>query len=125
MTQPWPVEIRLASDRRSLRIAFDDGRAADLPAELLRCESPSAEVQGHSPSERKLVPGKRDVLIASVEPIGNYAIRLVFGDGHSTGIYGWGYLAEMAGDAAGRLDRYRKELAAAGLSHEPPARART
>nr|WP_245512942.1 DUF971 domain-containing protein [Enterovirga rhinocerotis] len=118
VSQPWPTEIRLASDRRSLRVAFDDGRTADLPAELLRCESPSAEVQGHSPSERKLVGGKADVLIASVEPVGNYAVRLVFGDGHSTGIYGWGYLAGMAEDPEGRLQRYRQELQAAGLTHE-------
>jgi DUF971 family protein len=118
MKQVWPVEIRLIRDRKALQIAFDDGRDVALPAELLRCESPSAEVQGHGPDERKLVPGKRDVSISSVEPIGNYAVRLVFDDGHSTGIYGWTLLAKLAEDPQGRLERYRRELHEAGLSHE-------
>lgn len=117
MNEPWPIEIRLISDRTSLQIGFDDGRSAALAAELLRCESPSAEVQGHAADERRLVPGKRDVAIASIEPIGNYAVRLVFDDGHSTGIYAWGLLWKLADDPVGRLDRYRRELAEAGLSH--------
>jgi DUF971 family protein len=119
MTQHWPVEVRLAADRKALRLVYEDGRAANLPAELLRCESPSAEVQGHGPSERKLVPGKRDVAITSIEPIGNYAVRLVFDDGHSTGIYGWTLLAELGEDSEARLTRYRDELRAAKMSHEP------
>ena len=120
MTTRWPVEIRLVSDRKALAITFDDGLAAVLPAELLRCESPSAEVQGHSPTERRPVPGRRDVAIVSVEPIGNYAVRLVFDDGHSTGIYGWTYLEDLAADPIGRLTRYRDELARSGLSFDPP-----
>ena len=116
-TRPWPTEIRLVRDKRALQIAFDDGRAATLPAELLRVESPSAEVQGHGPDERKLVPGKESVAIASIEPIGNYAIRIVFDDGHSTGIYGWTLLAKLAEEPEARLGRYRAELAAGGLSH--------
>ncbi|HMO28717.1 DUF971 domain-containing protein [Enterovirga sp.] len=119
MSQPWPVEIRLVRDKKALHVAFEDGRAATLPAELLRVESPSAEVQGHGPGERKLVAGKRDVAIASIEPIGNYAVRLVFDDGHSTGIYGWTLLAKLAEDPAARLAGYHRELAAAGLSSAP------
>lgn len=119
MTQPWPVEIRLTRDKKALHVAFDDGRQASLPAELLRCESPSAEVQGHGAGEKKLVAGKSDVAIATIEPIGNYAVRLAFDDGHGTGIYGWGLLWEFAGDAGARVARYRRELAEAGLSHLP------
>ena len=100
-TGRWPTEIRLAKDKRSLRVVFDDGLAFDLPAEYLRVASPSAEVQGHSPSERKTVPGKAEVEIIGVEPVGNYAVRLVFDDMHSTGIFGWDYLHEL-GDAPGR-----------------------
>jgi DUF971 family protein len=119
MTDPWPVELRVAKDRKALVVAFDDGKGATLPSELLRCVSPSAEVQGHGPSERKLVPGKRDVAIASVEPVGNYAVRIAFDDGHSTGLYGWTLLAELSADPGTRLAAYRRELASAGLSHEP------
>lgn len=115
----WPSEIRLVADRRALLVRFD-GAAVTLPAELLRVESPSAEVRGHSPSEKKLVPGKRDVVITAVEPVGNYAVRLTFDDGHSTGIYSWGYLAELGRDPDAALAVYRGNLAAAGLSHEPP-----
>lgn len=119
MAQSWPVEIRLVRDKRALHVAFDNGGAATLPAELLRVESPSAEVQGHAPGERKLVAGKRDVAIASIEPIGNYAVRIVFDDGHSTGIYGWSLLARLGEDPDGRLARYRRELEQAGLSSAP------
>jgi DUF971 family protein len=83
----WPVEIRLAKDRRTLHVAFDDGRVFGLSAELLRVTSPSAEVQGHSEAERKTVGGKRNVTILSVDPVGNYAVRIGFDDMHSTGIY--------------------------------------
>ena len=120
---PWPDELRLVPGGRILQVTFAGGRPVALPAELLRCESPSAEVQGHSAGERRLVPGKRDVAIVAVEPIGNYAVRLTFDDGHSTGIYGWPFLAAMARDPGGGLARYRETLAAAGLSSDPaPAR---
>lgn len=122
MSDPWPVEVRLDREKRHLRLVYEDGRATSIPAELLRCESPSAEVQGHSPAERKLVAGQRDVTIAAVEPIGNYAVRLIFSDGHATGIYGWPLLAELGADPAGRLARYHSELAAAGQSPGPPRR---
>ena len=85
----WPSELRVSADRRALSIAFDDGFAGSISAELLRVRSPSAEVQGHSPSERKTVPGKRNVMIIGVEPVGNYAVRLKFDDMHDSGIYGW------------------------------------
>lgn len=118
----WPTEIRLAADRRALSVVFGDGRRLTVPAELLRVQSPSAEVQGHSPSERKLVPGKRHVSIVRVEPVGNYAVRLAFDDGHSTGIYSWDYLAKLGADPDAELRRYRGELEAAGLSPDPPPR---
>jgi DUF971 family protein len=114
----WPTEIRLAKDKRSLHVAFDDGAAFDLSAEYLRVTSPSAEVQGHSPAERKTVAGKRDVEIIGVEPIGNYAVKLVFDDLHDTGIYGWTYLYELGAGHAEKWQAYLDELAAKGLSRE-------
>jgi len=114
----WPTELRLAKDRRSLRIVFDDGTSFDLPAEYLRVTSPSAEVQGHSPAERKTVAGKRDVEIVGVEPVGNYAVKLVFDDLHDTGIYGWTYLYELGAGYAEKWQAYLDELAAKGLSRE-------
>ena len=91
----WPTELRLAKDRKTLSITFEGGGSFALPAEYLRVKSPSAEVQGHSPDERKTVPGKRDVMILEVQPVGNYAVRLKFDDMHSTGIYSWDYLEEL------------------------------
>ncbi len=108
----------MAKDRRSLRVAFDDGTAFDLPAEYLRVTSPSAEVQGHSPAERKTVPGKRDVAIIGVEPVGNYAVKLVFDDLHDTGIYGWDYLYRLGAEQAEKWQAYLDELAAKGLSRD-------
>jgi DUF971 family protein len=117
-SERWPTELRLAKDRRSLRIVFDDGAAFDLPAEYLRVTSPSAEVQGHSAAERKTVPGKRDVEIIGVEPIGNYAVKLVFDDMHDTGIYGWGYLYSLGAEQKEKWQGYLGELAAKGLSRD-------
>jgi DUF971 family protein len=122
VSKRWPTEIRLAKDRRSLRVAFEDGAAFELPAEYLRVTSPSAEVQGHSPSERKTVPGKRNVEIIGVEPVGNYAVRLVFDDMHSTGIFGWDYLYGLGERRAERWADYLAELEAKGLSRDPPPR---
>ena len=98
-TERWPTELRLAKDRRMLSIVFDDGAHFDLPAELLRVTSPSAEVQGHSAAERKTVGGKRNVQILSVDAVGNYAVRIGFDDMHSTGIYSWSFLHELGGNA--------------------------
>src|ERR1700748_551580 len=91
----WPTEIKLNRDRAALVVSFDNGERYELPAEYLRVKSPSAEVQGHSPDERKTVPGKKSVTILDVIPVGNYAVRLEFDDMHSTGIYGWDYLREL------------------------------
>ena len=119
----WPTELRLAKDRRTLTVAFDDGTAFDLPAEYLRVTSPSAEVQGHSPSERKTVPGKRQVQIIGVEPVGNYAVKLRFDDMHDTGIYGWDYLHELGARQAEKWQNYLAELDAKGLSRDPVRRS--
>ena len=121
-TQHWPKELRLAKDRRSLAVTFEDGSAFTLPAEYLRVESPSAEVQGHNPDERKTVPGKREVMILEVQPVGNYAVRLVFDDMHSTGIFAWDYLHELGRDHDARFARYIEELAAKKLSRDPVRR---
>ena len=117
-TSRWPTEIRLARDRRMLHVAFDDGTAFDLPAEYLRVTSPSAEVQGHSPAERKTVPGKREVAILGVEPVGNYAVKLVFDDMHDTGIYGWDYLYGLGAEQGEKWQAYLDELAAKGVSRD-------
>ena len=117
-SERWPTELRLAKDKRSLQVTFDDGTTFDLPAEYLRVTSPSAEVQGHSPAERKTVPGKRDVQIIGVEPVGNYAVKLVFDDMHDSGIYGWDYLYRLGSEQGERWQAYLDELAAKGLSRE-------
>lgn len=121
-TQVWPTELRLSKDRRTLSITFDNGERFDLPAEYLRVKSPSAEVQGHSPDERKTVPGKRDVMILEILPIGNYAVRLTFDDMHSTGIYAWDYFAELGRNYARYWQDYLDELAVKGLSRDPARR---
>ena len=118
-SRPWPTELRLGKDRKSLSVAFDNGERCDLPAEYLRVKSPSAEVQGHSPDERKTVPGKRNVMILEVIPIGNYAVRLVFDDLHSTGIFSWDYLLELGRNRDRYWRDYLDELAAKGLRREP------
>lgn len=116
--QRWPTELRLSKDKHTLSVAFDDGSFFDLPAEYLRVASPSAEVQGHSPAERKTVPGKRHVEILGVEPVGNYAVKLVFDDMHDTGIYGWDYLYRLGAEQAERWQAYLDELSAKGLSRD-------
>ncbi len=118
-SQSWPMELRLSKDRKSLSIAFDNGERFDLTAEYLRVKSPSAEVQGHAPDERKTVPGKRDVIILEVHPIGNYAVRLVFDDMHSTGIYSWDYFATLGRNRDSHWQDYLDELAVKGLSRDP------
>jgi DUF971 family protein len=122
MTAPWPTELRLHKDRRTLTVTFDSGESFDLAAEYLRVRSPSAEVQGHSPSERRTVAGKRDVQILELHPIGNYAVRLVFDDMHSTGIFSWDYLHELGHRHADNWRDYLSELADKKLSREPQAR---
>lgn len=118
----WPSELRLSKDRKLLTIAFENGERFELAAEYLRVRSPSAEVQGHNPSERKTVPGKRDVMILEVLPVGNYAVRLVFDDMHSTGIFSWDFLADAGRNREAYWQEYLDELAAKGLARDPVRR---
>jgi DUF971 family protein len=111
-----PTELRVTRDRRMLTVSFAGEGAHALPAEMLRVLSPSAEVQGHSPEQRVTVPGKRDVAIARIEPVGNYAVRIVFNDGHDTGIFTWAYLRTLGIEKEARWQSYLDELAAKGLS---------
>ncbi len=117
-TPHWPTEIRVAGDRRSLAVGFQDGPVLSIPAELLRVESPSAEVQGHGAGSKTLVAGKAGVTIVSVEPVGNYAVRIGFDDGHSSGIYTWRYLHKLGTEGEAMLAAYAAELAAKGLSRD-------
>jgi DUF971 family protein len=116
MAQRWPTELRLHKDRQTLSVTFDDGESFALPAEYLRVRSPSAEVQGHSPSERRTVAGKQDVRILELHPVGNYAVRLAFDDLHSTGIFSWDYLYELGRNHARYWRDYLSELAEKNLS---------
>jgi len=116
MAEPWPTELRLDKDKRILTVSFDDGKSFTIPAELLRVLSPSAEVQGHSPEQRVTVAGKRNVGIARLEPVGNYAVRIVFTDGHDTGLYVWEYLRQLGEEKEQRWQEYLKDLAAKRLS---------
>jgi DUF971 family protein len=118
---PVPTELRLKRAEKVLVVTFDDGVSYTLPAEYLRVESPSAEVQGHTPDQKVLVWGRRHVGILSVEPVGNYAVRIVFDDLHDTGIYSWDYLRTLGAEYETRWARYLDELAARSLSREPRA----
>jgi hypothetical protein len=111
--------LRLSDGGRLLTVAFDDGARHALSAEYLRVESPSAEVQGHSPSQRQTQSGKRDVTITEIQPTGNYAVRLLFSDGHSTGIYTFAWIHDLAVKHEVKWAAYEAELAAKGLSREP------
>ena len=115
---PWPIELKYSSERRVLSVRFDDGSSFELPAEYLRVESPSAEVQGHGAAQRITVGGKRQVTIARLEPVGRYAVRIVFDDGHDTGLFSWPYLHELGRDQFKRWADYEKRLAAARLRRD-------
>jgi DUF971 family protein len=112
----WPTELRLHKDRKTLTVSYETGEHFDLAAEYLRVRSPSAEVQGHSPSERRTVGGKQNVQILELHPIGNYAVRLAFDDMHSTGIFSWEYLFELGRNREKYWNEYLAELAGKGLS---------
>jgi len=114
--EPWPTELKLSKDRRLLTVAFDDGVRVELPAEFLRVLSPSAEVQGHSPEQRVTVAGKKNVGIVRLEPVGNYAVRIVFDDTHDTGLYVWAYLRELGEHKEARWQDYLQDLAAKKLA---------
>lgn len=117
---PWPAELQVFKDEGRIEIDFTDGRRCVLPAEYLRVESPSAEVQGHGgAATKKLVAGCRHVKIDSVEPVGHYAIRIIFDDGHDTGIYSWSYLSELGDTYDDRWAAYLAALSASGLSRDP------
>ena len=119
---PAATEIRLRRAERVLEVAFDDGTRVSLPAEYLRVESPSAEVQGHGPGQKVIVAGRREVGILRVEPVGHYAIRIAFDDLHDSGIYSWAYLHQLGREQAERWAEYERALAAKGLSRDPPRR---
>jgi DUF971 family protein len=111
-----PTELRVSKDRKTLTLTFPAHRPFELSAEFLRVVSPSAEVQGHSPEQRVTVPGKRDVTILKIEPVGNYAVRIVFDDSHDTGIFTWNYLHQLGHQKDERWSAYLVELEAKGLS---------
>ncbi len=115
MTEAWPTELKVEEQGKRLAISFDDGSSFAISAELLRVESPSAEVKGHGPGQEQLVWGKRDVIITGAAPVGNYAVRLTFSDGHDTGLYTWRYLAMLGRDQAKMMAAYEAKLEAAGL----------
>jgi DUF971 family protein len=109
MTEAWPTELKMEQN------CFDDGSSYKIPAELMRVESPSAEVKGHGPGQEQLVWGKRDVIVTGAVPVGNYAVRLKFSDGHDTGLFTWKYLATLGRDQASLMVAYEAKLKVAGL----------
>ena len=121
-TAHWPTEVRYVSEAKRLEIDFDNGVTFSYPAELLRVESPSAEVQGHNPSQKQIVPGRRHVGIMAIEHVGNYAVRIKFDDLHDTGIFSWKYLYELGESQDEKWQAYLAALEAQGLSRDPPGR---
>ena len=121
MPAPRPTDIVLHTASRTLEVAFDDGARYHLPAEYLRVHSPSAEVTGHGPGQRVLVAGKRDVAIKAIEPVGRYAVRLRFSDGHDSGLFTWGILYALGSQQEQNWANYLAELEAAGRSRDPDA----
>lgn len=115
VNESWPTEIRLKDHGRNLTITFEGASPQTIPAELLRVESPSAEVKGHGPGQEQLVWGKRNVAITRLDPVGNYALRITFDDGHSTGLFTWTYLQKLARQQSELFAAYEAKLAEAGL----------
>jgi DUF971 family protein len=116
--RPTPVAITVHQQSRALEIAFDDGRTFRIPFELMRVYSPSAEVQGHGPGQETLQTGKRDVVIDAIEPVGHYAVKPTFSDGHDTGLFTWDYLYRLGAQQDDLLAQYLERLAAAGLDRD-------
>jgi DUF971 family protein len=114
--RPWPSELRLNADKDLLTVTFEGGERIALAAEYLRVESPSAEVQGHGPLEKTIVPRKRTVKIRALEPVGRYAVRIVFDDGHDTGLYTWAYLLELGREHEKKWAAYIHALMDRGLT---------
>ncbi len=121
-TKHWPEEVRCLSADKRLEVGFDNGVRFSYPAELLRVESPSAEVQGHSASEKKIVAGRKHVGIMEIEPVGNYAIRIKFDDLHDTGLFSWQYLYQLGENQDAIWQAYLDAIEAQGLSREPERR---
>lgn len=117
-----PLELRYSREEKRLEVAFDDGRSFSLPAELLRVESPSAEVQGHGPGQKQIVAGRRHVGILAIEPVGSYAVRIKFDDLHDTGLYSWDYLYKLGEEQERLWADYLANLEARGLTRDPPRR---
>ena len=117
-TTPSPTEIKLHQKSRVLEIAFEDGRRFTLPFEFLRVYSPSAEVRGHGPGQEVLQVGKKDVDISNIEPVGSYAVQLVFSDGHDSGLYSWNYLYDLGANQDTMWKEYLERMQAAGASRE-------
>ena len=116
---PWPTDVQIDRANKTLTIAFDSGERFVIAAELLRVESPSAEVQGHGGDQKKIVAGRRHVAIIGAEPVGNYALRLSFDDLHDTGLYSWRYLYQLGAEQDRIWAKYLDNLAAQGLSRDP------
>jgi DUF971 family protein len=116
---PWPVELRVNRAEKWLRVTFDDGETFTLPAEFLRVESPSAEVQGHGPGQKTILAGRRHVGIMDLEPVGNYAVRIRFDDMHATGMYSWRYLHHLGRNQERLWQEYLQALEERGLSRDP------
>jgi DUF971 family protein len=121
-TRHWPQEIRLNKAEKRLEIDFDDGARFSYPAEYLRVESPSAEVQGHGPSQKQIIAERRHIGILSLEPVGHYAIRISFDDLHDTGIFSWDYLYGLGANHDALWQRYLGALEQRGLSRDPKTR---
>jgi DUF971 family protein len=117
--EPWPTELRVNRAAKLLIVTFDEGARFELPAELLRVESPSAEVKGHGPGQKTIVAGRRHVGIMDLEPVGNYAVRIIFDDLHNTGIYSWGYLYHLGRNRDALWADYLAALEQRGLSRDP------
>jgi len=113
-----PKELRVSKDRKLLTVTFPNHAPFELPSEFLRVVSPSAEVQGHSPEQRVTVPGKREVTISRIEPVGNYAVRIIFDDSHDTGIFTWNYLHTLGHEKTDRWNAYLAELSEKGMSRD-------
>lgn len=115
--RPWPQELTFEREARRLRIRFDNGEAYELPFELLRIESPSAEERGHGPAQRT-IGGKRLVGVTAAEPVGRYGVRIVFDDGHASGLFTWDYLRDLGKARDSKMRAYLERLAKAGLTRD-------
>lgn len=115
----WPTELRYDKAEKTLHVTFDNGAAFALPAELLRVESPSAEVQGHGPGQKQIIAGRRHVGIMEIEPVGNYAVKIKFDDLHDSGIFSWKYLYELGERREELWNNYLSELEKRGLKRDP------